>query len=291
MLPLNTPIASVLWTLGLMAPLAAQNFERSLGDSPQSGDQPRVLVEPIDAAPVLDKQDSLTLERRSVRTLPVSAVVDLSVLRNASPFREVASGRVGEVDSEGVKQDLDRVSAAYRELGRAESDCNQVRLSVETHIKQDPTRFLETLETEISVNPSCACEIVKSTIKVMESDVEEVVSIVDVAIHAAPGMMRMISQCAIASSPESLTEVQELLARYDTNAGEAGVDAKSAKSAKDAKAAIGPATDDVAAVPNPLDFPGAGPVGPTPGGPGGTPLFPPNTPVIVTPPSVTIVDP
>jgi hypothetical protein len=132
---------------------------------------------------------------------------------------------------------------------------------------------------------------VKSTIKVMESDVEEVVSIVDVAIHAAPRMMRMISQCAIASSPESLTEVQELLARYDPNAGEAGIDAKSAKSSKDAKAAITPPSNDVAALPNPLDFPGVGPVGPTPGGPGGTPLFPPNIPVIVTPPSVTIVDP
>lgn len=277
-----------------MVPLAAQNLEKNFGsgvENDQSGEHPRVLVEPIDAQPVLDKQDSLTLERRSVRTLPVSAVVDLSVLQNVSPFRDVASGRVGEVDSEGLKQDLDRVSAAYREQGRAESDCNQVRLSVETHLKQDPTKFLETVETEITANPSCACEIVKSTIKVMESDVEEVVSIVDVAIHAAPQMMRMISQCAIASSPESLTQVQELLARYDSNAGEAGIDSKSAKSSKDAKAAIIPPSDDVAAIPNPLDFPGAGPVGPTPGGPGGTPLFPPNIPVIVTPPSVTIVDP
>ena len=47
-------------------------------------------------------------------------------------------------------------------------------------------------------------------------------------------------------------EVQAVLAKLDPNRGESG---DSAKSAKDAKAPVG----EVAAMPNPLDFPGQGP--------------------------------
>ena len=42
---------------------------------------------------------------------------------------------------------------------------------------------------------------------------------------------------------------------------------------------------------NPLDFPGVGPVGPTPGGPGGLPLLPVIVPQIVNPPRLTEVNP
>lgn len=38
---------------------------------------------------------------------------------------------------------------------------------------------------------------------------------------------------------------------------------------------------EVAAQPNPLDFPGQGPIGPTPGGPGGLPLIPQTPPIII----------
>lgn len=254
----------------------------------------RVRVDPAESAPVLEKQDAATLERRVRANRSVESVVNLAVLQKPSPFQEVAYGRMAEVDqvpAESVKRDLEQVSAVYREQGRRESDCNRVRLSVEGNLKLDPTRMLEVVETEVSANPSCCCEIVKSAITTMQSDVEEVLAIVQVAINAAPDQMRIISQCAIAASPESLTEVQSLLARYDSNAGEEVIDAKSAKSSKDAKASIIPPPNDVAALPNPLDFPGVGPVGPTPGGPGGTPLFPPSIPVIITPPTVTIVDP
>jgi hypothetical protein len=51
---------------------------------------------------------------------------------------------------------------------------------------------------------------------------------VETAIQAAPDQMRLIAQCAIATAPQSLSRVQELLARLEPAAGEAA----SAKSAK-----------------------------------------------------------
>jgi hypothetical protein len=61
--------------------------------------------------------------------------------------------------------------------------------------------------------------------------------------------MRIASQCAIATMPESVAAVQALLARLDPNSGNAEVySSKSAKSAKSAKVAV------VAEpAPNPLD--------------------------------------
>lgn len=294
---LKHPFVGLSCWLGCAVALSAQNLERNSTvevDPSGSVEIQRVQVDPSESAPVLDKQDAGTLERRVRANRSVESVVNLKVLEHPSPFQKVAYGRVSDADpvpAESVKRDLEQVSAVYREQGRRESDCNQVRLSVEGNLKLDPTRMLEIVEAEVSANASCSCEIVKSAITTMQSDVEEVLAIVQVAINAAPDQMRIISQCAIAASPESLTEVQSLLARYDTNAGEEVIDAKSSKSAKDAKASIVVTPNDVAAVPNPLDFPGIGPVGPAPGGPGGTPLFPPDIPVIVTPPSVTIVDP
>jgi hypothetical protein len=87
--------------------------------------------------------------------------------------------------------------------------------------------------------------------------------------------MRLIAQCAIAAAPDALTDVQAVLAKLDPNSGEAG---DSGKSAKGAKAPAG----EVAAMPNPLDFPGKGPV---------RPLFPIFPPVIINPPNVTVVNP
>lgn len=65
----------------------------------------------------------------------------------------------------------------------------------------------------------------------------QVVSIVETPTHAAPESMRIISQCAIASMPESIVTVQALLAELDPSSGDAaGNSSKSAKeSAKGAK--------------------------------------------------------
>jgi hypothetical protein len=208
-----------------------------------------------------------------------------SAFEKPSPFRRIANGgKLDAVTVGSLKQDLAKVSAAYRESGKRDLNCPGITLSIEHRLLHDSANVLEIVETEIQANPSCACEIVKAAIKASEADSEKTVSIVEAAINAAPETMRIVSQCAIAAMPESLAGVQALLAKYDANGGE-GV---SAKSAKDAKAQV---QGQVAAMPNPLDFPGEGPIGPTPGGPGGQPLIPIFPPIIITPPTVTLVDP
>ena len=113
-----------------------------------------------------------------------------------------------------------------------------------------------------------------------------VAAIVEAAANVAPEHMRLISQCAVAVAPDALAQVQAVLAKLDPNSGKAGHSAKSAKDAKDAKAPVG----EVAAMPNPLDFPGQGPIGPIIGGPGGQPLIPIFPPIVINPPEVTNVN-
>ncbi|NJM38324.1 MAG: hypothetical protein HC845_10955 [Akkermansiaceae bacterium] len=132
--------------------------------------------------------------------------------------------------------------------------------------------------------PGCACEIVKSAIEASVADTKIVAAIVEAAAMAAPEQMRLISQCAVAVAPDALSAVQAVLAKLDPNLGETGASSKGSKSAKS------PAGE-VASAGNPLDFPGQGPVGPTPGGPGGYPLIPNIPPVLIAPPDVSNVNP
>ena len=289
--------------LSLLTPLAAQNFNEDRASSGAAATQattalsPRDLPRaekaesaPTDSNPTYPAQDMMTLEARVPRNRPVDSVVDLAVLTRPSPFREMAVGSTDRADNlptERVKNDLAVISATYRESGLVGSDCQSISLSVGQRLKLDDSTLLEIVEDEVGANPDCSCEIVKTAIKAADADVETVISIVETSINAAPEKMRIISQCAIATVPESLSGIQALMARYDANAGEVATSSKSAKSSKDSKAAV---LDEVASLPNPLDFPGVGPVGPNPGGPGGSPLIPPNTPIIITPP-VTVVDP
>jgi hypothetical protein len=161
-------------------------------------------------------------------------------------------------------------------------DCLKLALSVKHAVEAKPSAVLEVVEKEVSANPDCACEVVKAAIQGAEADSKMVASIVETASAAAPDKMRLVSQCAVAVAPEALGEVQAVMNRLDPNRGEAGHDSKSAKGAKDV--AVKPAW-------NPLDFPGQGPVGPTPGGP---PIFPPGLPTtvppIITPPTGTPID-
>jgi hypothetical protein len=91
--------------------------------------------------------------------------------------------------------------------------------------------------------------------------------------------MRLISQCAVAVAPDSLTEVQMVMARLEPAQGEASYSGKSSKGPKE--------PIDVKPEGNPLNFPGQG-VGPTIGGPGGYSTLPPGiTPPGTVPPVVT----
>lgn len=237
---------------------------------------------PYQSASEIVDQDSATLEPVAPGSHAEAEIPELVSLQEKSLYHVVARTKtlpVAAVDGQRISEDLRKVSAAYRRSGQQEAECQAPALSVDQRVKKNPSRVLEIVDVEVRANAACACEIVKAAILATDMKVETVVAIVKTAIEAEPASMRLIAQCAIAVCPDALEDIQKLLAKYDVDLTEGG-SAKSAKSAKGDAAALG---DEVAATPNPLDFPG---------GPQGHNLvvfFPPN--VIVIPPQTTLVDP
>lgn len=218
-----------------------------------------------DSGPVYASQDGLTLNPQASRQKNVESVVDLGILRNPSPYHKVAtstSGETYEISADTLQTGLALISAVYRESGKSEKSegCLAVALSVEQRIKLDVARVLEVVESEVAANPNCACEIVKTAITASDADIALVADIVETSITAAPDCMRIASQCAIATMPESVAAVQALLAKLDPNSGNAEADSsKSAKSAKSAKVA-----SIAKPAPDPLDRPYFPPIYPLP---------------------------
>jgi hypothetical protein len=271
--------------LGSMAPLSGQNLASTQTLATQAVAPGSFEVPTLEKAqglmaedrPVFNTQDAATLDENTASTREVGAVVNLDVLRNPSPYRKVlvsASISADEVSTGNLQESLAGISAVYRESGKPEqtSDCLAISLSVEQRVKLDISKLLEIVESEVTANPGCSCEIVKTAIKASDADVQGVVSIVETAIHASPESMRIISQCAIAANPDAITAVQALLTKLDPNAGETGYSSKSAKGSKDAKVA----SIEAPPLANPLDLPPSGPpIGPPP----------------IDPPDVTEVNP
>jgi hypothetical protein len=172
-------------------------------------------------------------------------------------------------------------------VATAETDCIALAASVKITVAEKPAEVLQVVEKEVSASPDCACDVVKAAIQASKADAKTVAAIVETAASVAPDKMRLISQCAVAVAPEALADVQAVLSRLDPNRGESGY---SSKGAKGAKVAV-----DVKPAWNPLDFPGTGPVGPTPGGaPMGPPMIPPglppSIPPIIAPPVSSPID-
>lgn len=172
----------------------------------------------------------------------------------------------------------------------AEVDCLKLSLTVRHDVAAEQSKVLEIVSKQVSAAPGCSCEIVKAAIEGSHAKPSTVAAIVEAAATAAPEQMRLIGQCAVAVAPDALPQVQAVLAKLDPNRGKVA-----AHSSKDAKDPIG----EVASMPNPLDFPQQGPlgplastpggnVGPTFGGQGGQPLIPITPPVIINPPVVII---
>lgn len=133
----------------------------------------------------------------------------------------------------------------------AESSCEQVVARTKATAERaaaDPIELLRLIDEEVSAHPDCACEIVKAAILGTDCDDAIVGYVVETAVRAAPEHMRLISQCAIATAPDSLLRVQEVMARLAPAAGKA---TKSAKSAKGKGVEVKPA----ATPPDPLDVP------------------------------------
>lgn len=166
------------------------------------------------------------------------------------------------------------VGTSVRAAEESPTQCERMAVYVEnvaSRSKEDPVELLELIDREVGANPSCSCEIVKAAIIGTNSDPAIIGYIVETAIHSAPDQMRLIAQCAIATAPDSLTRVQEVLNRLDPNAGEKGYSSKSAKSAKSPKE---PEVKPAQSPPDPLDIPiiGIPPVPPVINPPVGTRL-------------------
>ncbi|MBT8038543.1 MAG: hypothetical protein KJO21_13495 [Verrucomicrobiae bacterium] len=161
-------------------------------------------------------------------------------------------------------------------------DCYKLSSAVKQAVAAHPEKVLELVAAQVAQNESCACEVVKAAIVASGADKQLVAGIVEAAIEVAPSKVRIIGQCAVAVAPDALAEVQAVVTQYGAASGDSGLGAKGGE--KGGKVVMTPPP-----VPqNPLDFPGQGPVGPTPGGPGGFPLFPPGLqPPTITPPSST----
>ena len=162
--------------------------------------------------------------------------------------------------------------------------CKNIQASVEKAVKADEAKVLEVVEAHASANLGCACEVVKAAIISTEANKELVRQIVEVAVVAAPTEMRLIAQCAVAVAPDSVNEVQKVLASFDPQSGESSFSSKGglSKGGLDKGPRI-PAPS----IANPLD----GPL--NPGGPGSDPFlpeFPPFQPPTITPVGITPTD-
>ncbi|WP_193212430.1 hypothetical protein [Luteolibacter marinus] len=165
----------------------------------------------------------------------------------------------------------------------AATDCLELAVSVKHAVSAEPANVLQIVEENVEANSGCACEVVKAAILASEADAKTVAKIVEVASTVAPDKMRLVSQCAVAVAPDALPDVQALMSRLDPNKGDTGHSSKGSKSPKEVV--------DVKPAWNPLDFPGQGPVGPTPGGPPMLPPGrPPTVPPVITPPTGTGID-
>ncbi len=151
---------------------------------------------------------------------------------------------------------LSLLAAIYRAEGApaegAVSDDLEFSLSIRHKIREAPDKLLEIVAAEITANPEKVCEIVKASIKGSDGSSEVIASIVETASITKPEHMRLAAQCAVASVPESLSAVQEVLARLDPAGRSVGNGSKDAKDCKDAKEAKGQIAPEL---PDPLDLP------------------------------------
>ena len=195
-----------------------------------------------EAVPLFVSQDVSTLGVRYYSARKVNSVLDLSILKESSAYSNARKVKikVSSAQISGIQNALAEISAAYRKPTKNSetADCESITMSVAHRIKVNTSKALEIVDSEVSANPSCACEIVKTAIQASGADVALVADITEVAITSAPDSMRMISQCAIAAMPEALPAIQAVLAKLDPNRGDSSYSAKDSKSGKDAVAAI-----------------------------------------------------
>ena len=134
-------------------------------------------------------------------------------------------------------------------------DCNKVSVAVKKAVAAQPDKVLELVAAQVGQNESCACEVVKAAIVASDADKALVANIVNAAITAAPSKLRIIGQCAVAVAPDALAEVQAVVTKMSSNAGDSGYSAKGGEKGGDEK---GKTVVVPPVIQNPLDFPNGG---------------------------------
>lgn len=196
--------------------------------------------------------------------------------------------------------------SAVTSSGLLAADCAQLAASVTAAVNEAPAKVLETVQSQIAANSGCACEIVRAAITASDAEKDAVAAIVRTAIMAAPEEARLIAQCAVATAPDAIAEVQAVLSSLEPAQGETvsekgglakGGEAPAPFDANPLDFPLGDAQDQI--VTNPAGGTPTGPIaGPPAGGPGGPGVFLPpgglggaggggGTPPIVTNPEVS----
>lgn len=105
-------------------------------------------------------------------------------------------------------------------LPAAEIDGAQLASSVRQATYANPSAASRIVASEVSKHPNYSCEIVRAAIQGSQADSAQVAGIVRAASSASPENMRLIAQCAVATAPDSLANVQGVLAGIEPAAGE-----------------------------------------------------------------------
>jgi len=134
-------------------------------------------------------------------------------------------------------------------------DCYKVSVAIKKAVAAQPDKVLELVAAQVGQNESCACEVVKAAIVASDADKALVANIVNAAVTAAPSKVRIIGQCAVAVAPDALAEVQAVVTKMSSNAGDSGYSAKGGdeKGGEKGKTVVVPPV-----IQNPLDFPNGG---------------------------------
>jgi len=128
------------------------------------------------------------------------------------------------------------------------ADSVKLSKAVKVAVSADSSKVLEVVAANIAINESCACEIVKAAIVASDADKKLVAEIVNTAILAAPSQIRMITQCAMATAPDAVSNIQAVVEKY----GSAGGNHSAKGGLADEKGVIATPEADG---PNPLDYP------------------------------------
>lgn len=89
-----------------------------------------------------------------------------------------------------------------------EKDFRPVLAALRAEVEARPSRVLIAVEDALTMNERAACEITKEAIRITGADARLVGEITGAALRHTPAMSAVIVECAVASAPEAVKEIQ-----------------------------------------------------------------------------------